>query len=51
MKINGKTWSHNYIRFDDLMNGADIEITLGSEPNLKRGTAEEDKPYSYSTEN
>ena len=51
MKINGKTWSHNYIRFDDLMSGADIEITLGSEPNLKRGTAEEDKPYSYSTEN
>ena len=51
MKMNGKTWSHNYIRFDDLMNGADIEITLGSEPDLKRGTAEEDKPYSYSTEN
>ena len=49
MKVNGKTWSHNYVRFDDLMNGADIEITLGSEPNLKRGTAEEDKPYSYST--
>lgn len=51
MKINGKTWSHNYVRFDDLMNGADIEVTLGAEPNLKRGTAEEDKPYSYSTEN
>ena len=51
MKMNGKTWSHNYIRFDDLMNGADIEITLGSEPDIKRGTAEEDKPYSYSTEN
>ena len=51
MKMNGKTWAHNYIRFDDLMNGADIEITLGSEPDLKRGTAEEDKPYSYSTEN
>ncbi len=49
MKVNGKKWTHNYVRFDDLMNGADIRITLGSEPNLKRGTADEDKPYSYST--
>ena len=50
MKINGKTWNHNYVNFEDLMNGADIRIILGAEPDMKRGTAEEDKPYSYSTE-
>ena len=51
MKINGKTWSHNFITHEDLLNGADIAYTLGSEPCLTRGTADEDKPYSYSTEN
>ena len=50
MKINGKTWNHNYINYEDLMNGADIEFTLSAEPNCKRGTSAEDKPYSYSTE-
>lgn len=49
MKVNGKTWTHNYVDFNDLMNGADIEVTLGAEPDFKRGTAPEDKPYSYST--
>ena len=51
MKINGKTWSHNFITHEDLLNGADIAYRLGSEPCLTRGTADEDKPYSYSTEN
>ena len=49
MKINGKTWNHNYVNYYDLLDGADISVTLGAEPNLKRGTAVEDKPYSYST--
>ena len=51
MKVNGKTWSHNFITHEDILNGADIAYHLGSEPCLTRGTADEDKPYSYSTEN
>ena len=49
MKVNGKTWTHNYVDFNDLMNGADIEFVLSAIPEYGRGTAEEDKPYSYST--
>ena len=49
MKINGKTWNHNYVNYYDLLDGADISVTLGAEPNFERGTAVEDKPYSYST--
>lgn len=50
MKINGKKWDHNYINFSDLAKGADVEFTLGAEPEYSRGTAAEDKPYSYSRE-
>ena len=49
MKINGKNWEHNYIRFDDLMDGAKIKVILSDEPDTQRGTKPEDKPYSYST--
>ena len=48
MKINGKTWSHNYLSHEGLMKGADIRFSLSDEPDYDRGTAEEDKPYSYS---
>ena len=48
MKLNGKTWSHNYLSHDSLMKGGKIEFTLDGEPNCSRGTKEEDKPYSYS---
>ena len=48
MKLNGKTWSHNYLSHEGLMKGGKIEFTLDGEPNCSRGTAEEDKPYSYS---
>lgn len=49
MKINGRKWNHNYVNFNDLVSGAKIEVKLSDEPDLKRGTAPEDKPYSYST--
>ena len=49
MMLNGEVWDHNYINYEDLINGAEIEFTLGCMPDFERGTKEEDKPYSYST--
>lgn len=49
MEINGKTWDHNYVTYNDLTSGAEIHFELGKEPDMSRGTQDEDKPYSYST--
>ena len=48
MKLNGKTWSHNYLSHEGLMKGGKIDFTLDGKPNCSRGTKEKDKPYSYS---
>jgi len=48
MKINGKTYPKNYLKFDTLMDGAKIDITMSSTPNRNRGTDESDYPYSFS---
>ena len=48
MKLNGRKWSHNYIDAADLKAGAKIGFTMSAEPALGRGTAAQDKPYSYS---
>ena len=49
MMVNGEIWDHNYVNYDDLMQGAELEFTLGCSPDFERGTKDEDKPYSYST--
>lgn len=50
VRINGKDWSRNYFRFEDLASGAKIVYLVGSEPDTVRGTAKEDRPYSYTNE-
>ncbi|HKK44890.1 MAG TPA: GH92 family glycosyl hydrolase [Balneolaceae bacterium] len=50
MKINGKSYDKNYLIFDDLMNGAKIDVTMSDHPNKNRGTDESDYPYSFSKE-
>ena len=50
MTLNGSTYSKNFLRYDDLINGAKIKFRMGPEANTKRGTAEGDKPYSFSFE-
>ena len=49
IRLNGKNWSKNYFKHGDLVNGARITYKMASEPNTTRGTAAEDKPYSFST--
>ncbi|MEO8416786.1 MAG: glycoside hydrolase family 92 protein, partial [Ginsengibacter sp.] len=44
--LNGKTYHHNWIRYSDIVNGGTLNFTMGYEPALNRGLAEDDKPFS-----
>jgi predicted alpha-1,2-mannosidase len=50
MKFNDKNYTKNWISHSDLMKGATLSFKMGAKPNSKRGTEEEDLPYSYSSE-
>ena len=50
MKLNGKSYTHNYFSHEDLMNGAKIQIEMSNLPNENRGIAVEDAPYSFSVD-
>ena len=50
MKLNGKSYTHNYFSHEDLMNGATIQIEMSNLPNENRGVAAEDAPYSFSVD-
>ena len=47
---NGKPYGRNYIRYKDLMQGANLEFKMSDTPNKSRGTKKEDAPYSFSNE-
>ena len=46
MKLNKKSYDKNYVTYEDLMKGARLEFKMNDIPNYKRGTKEEDFPYS-----
>lgn len=48
MKLNGETYTHNYLKHETLMNGAVISIDMSDVPNKTRGIAVDDAPYSFS---
>ena len=48
LKMNGRDYSHNYIKHSDIVNGAKLSFSLAGEPSYTRGTASEDRPYSLS---
>ena len=50
MKLNGKSYTHNYFSHEDLVNGAKIQIEMSNLPNENRGIAAEDAPYSFSVD-
>ena len=51
MTVDGEVYDKNYLRHSELMQGAEIEIEMGPEPNRERGTSAEAYPYSLTTEN
>ena len=48
MLLNGKSYQHNYLDMKALMQGTQITYRLSEQPNLQRGTQEDDIPYSFS---
>ncbi len=48
LKWNGKPYSKNYIQHSQLLKGAVLSFDMQAKPNLKRGTAKADLPYSLS---
>lgn len=48
MLLNGKSYQHNYLDMRSLMQGIQITYRLSEQPNLQRGTEEDDAPYSFS---
>lgn len=50
MSVNGKPSSRNYITHQELMDGAKVNFGMVASANKKRGTKENDLPYSFSNE-
>lgn len=50
MLFNGQEYTRNYVRNADLVKGGDIRFSMSENPNLQRGTAKSDLPYSFSNE-
>ena len=50
MLLDGKEYRHNYITHKQLTGGTRIKMFMAPQPNLSRGTADEDAPYSFSKE-
>ena len=48
LTLDGKPWTHNFLPWADLADGADLRFMMQAEPNRERGTQEEDLPYSAS---
>jgi len=46
---NGKPFTENYLKHDEMMRGIDLEFEMTKDPNTKKGTSEKDAPYSLSS--
>ncbi len=49
-RINGKSYSKNFIYHVDVLKGGVLDFEMGKTPNTERGINKEDFPYSYSNE-
>ena len=50
VRLNGKEYTRNYITHSDLTSGGKLNVKMSAEPNTRRGTGDEDRPYSFSRE-
>ena len=51
LKMNGKEYNHNWLKHEELMNGAVFDFDMSHTPNTQRGVNDEDFPYSLTNEN
>ncbi|GGF41087.1 GH92 family glycosyl hydrolase [Echinicola rosea] len=50
LKVNGKSYSKNWLSHKELMKGALLDFDMSATPNKKRGTKKADFPFSLSNE-
>ncbi|MEH6433722.1 GH92 family glycosyl hydrolase [Massilia sp. DD77] len=50
LRVNGRAIERTWLGHDELMKGAKLEFSMSAKPNTKRGTREQDAPYSLSRE-
>ncbi|NQD71506.1 glycoside hydrolase family 92 protein [Sphingobacterium shayense] len=50
LKINGLSYDKNFLRYDELIKGGDLQFDMGAEPNKQRGISESAFPYSFTRE-
>lgn len=50
LKVNGKTYTKNWLSHAELMKGAVLNFSMSAKPNMKRGTTADAYPYSFSNE-
>jgi len=48
--LNGKVYTKNWIGHSVIMQGGELRLTMGAEPNKEKGVKAEDFPYSFSTD-
>lgn len=46
--LNGKTYTRNYLKHEDIRKGGELIFDMSKEPNKNRGTEAKDRPYSMS---
>lgn len=46
--LNGVSFDKNYLNHADILRGGTLQFNMGERPNLKRGTAPNAAPYSFS---
>ena len=49
VKLGGRTWDRNYLKYGDLSAGAVIRFDMAAEPDMHRGTSGSAKPSSFSS--
>ena len=48
MEVNGQSYTANFLKHGEMLEGGKIEFRMSAYPNLLRGTQESDLPYSFS---
>jgi predicted alpha-1,2-mannosidase len=46
--LNGSPYTHNWITYSDMVNGGVLHLEMGAQPNVTRGIAPGDRPFSLS---
>ncbi|MGO1244726.1 MAG: GH92 family glycosyl hydrolase [Sphingobacterium sp.] len=50
LKVNGKNYDKNYLRYEELQKGGSLIFEMDDQPNKQRGTSQSAFPYSFTRE-